>query len=152
MTSYFITKHGISWHIMIYHNIWHFCRTNKENHFCREDTQLWHFCRKKLLLSTYWFWKPAGFLDSTASYAALRQYNNFNQSNAPQGESLRDSDLIGVISPDVNVLLLKKKTISDGGITVDFRLSKSILLIDHRIAGDHRIPGDHRIAAAGIIE
>ena len=39
-----------------------------------------------------------------------------------------------------------------------FQLSKSILLIDHRIAGDHqiagdhRIPGDHRIAAAGIIE
>ena len=45
-----------------------------------------------------------------------------------------------------------------------FRLSKSILLIDHQIAGDHRItedhrkagdhriPGDHRIAAAGIIE
>ena len=44
-----------------------------------------------------------------------------------------------------------------------FGLSKSILLIDHRIAGDHRIhgdhqiagdhriPGDHRIAAAGII-
>ena len=50
------------------------------------------------------------------------------------------------------------KTISDGGITVDFLLSKSILLIDHRIAGDHRITwnhgiaGDHRIAAAGIIE
>ena len=39
-----------------------------------------------------------------------------------------------------------------------FRLSKSILLIDHRIpgdhriAGDHRIPGDHQISAAGIIE
>ena len=33
-----------------------------------------------------------------------------------------------------------------------FRLSKSILLIDHRIAGNHRIAGDHRVAAAGIIE
>ena len=40
----------------------------------------------------------------------------------------------------------------------NFRLSKSILLIDHgiagdyRITGDHRIPWDHRIAGAGIIE
>ena len=37
-----------------------------------------------------------------------------------------------------------------------FRLSKSILLIDHRIPGDHRIAGDHRIPGdhriAGIIE
>ena len=27
-----------------------------------------------------------------------------------------------------------------------FGLSKSILLIDHRIAGDHQIAGDHRLA------
>ena len=37
-----------------------------------------------------------------------------------------------------------------------FQLSKSILLIDHRIPGDHRIAGDHRITGdhriAGIIE
>ena len=40
----------------------------------------------------------------------------------------------------------QNKAISDGGITVDFGLSKSILPIDNRIAGDHQIAGDHRIA------
>ena len=32
-----------------------------------------------------------------------------------------------------------------------FGLSKSILLIDHRIAGDHRRAGDHRIAGDHLI-
>ena len=40
---------------------------------------------------------------------------------------------------------VENKIISDGGITVDFWFIKSILLIDHRIAGDHQIAGDHRI-------
>ena len=35
----FLTNHGISWHIMIYHNIWHFCNTNQKNLFCRGNTQ-----------------------------------------------------------------------------------------------------------------
>ena len=37
----------------------------------------------------------------------------------------------------MELLQVYNKTISDGGITVDFGLSKSILPIDHRIAGDH---------------
>ena len=50
------------------------------------------------------------------------------------------------LQKDKNVELQKEnKTISDGGITVDFPIIKVILLIDHRIAGDHQIPGDHRI-------
>ena len=49
-------------------------------------------------------------------------------------------------------LLMKYKTISDGGITVNFSIIKVHTSNCQRIAGDHRIPRDHGIAAAGIIE
>ena len=76
--------HDKSWHIMIYHNIWHFCHTNQKIIFVAKTGNYGVFVSKiydYVLINS--FWGSAGFLDSAASYAGLGvKESNFAAKNA----------------------------------------------------------------------